>query len=186
MKKLTLRRFSIASALVFSTASLTGCSLNLGDAIGAVVSQFSGADVMFAQMMIEHHEQAVELGTLAATRALSPEVKALAEEIKLEQAPEIAKMKSWLAEAQAPLQMGHSMVMDGMLSGAQMTALTEAAGAKFDELFLAGMIAHHKGAITMAKLVLDSGNEEVAAFASSVIESQTEQIERMQALLDIP
>jgi uncharacterized protein (DUF305 family) len=110
----------------------------------------------------------------------------LAEEIKLEQAPEIAKMKYWLAEAQAPLQMGHSMVMDGMLSGAQMTALTEAAGAKFDELFLAGMIAHHKGAITMAKLVLDSGNEEVAAFASSVIESQTEQIERMQALLDIP
>jgi uncharacterized protein (DUF305 family) len=183
MKKTTLQNFSIASALVFSTASLTGCSLNLGDAIGEVVSKFSGADVMFAQMMIEHHQQAVDMGTLAATRALSPEVKALAEQIKAEQAPEIDQMKSWLAGAGASMHMGHEMVMYGLLGADQMTALTEATGAKFDELFLKGMIAHHQGAITMAKMVTDSGNAEVATLANSVIESQTKQIERMEALL---
>jgi uncharacterized protein (DUF305 family) len=183
MKKLTLRRFSIASALVFSSASLTGCSLDLGDAIGAVVSQFSGGDVMFAQMMIKHHEQAVEMGKLAGDHAASSEVKALAADIVAEQAPEIAQMKAWLTEAGSPLEAVHSMAMDGMLSGAQMTALSAATGEAFDKLFLNGMIAHHKGAITMAKLVVDSGNEEVAKLASAVIDSQTKQIERMEALL---
>ena len=183
MKSRSLRNFSIAAALVFSAGSLTGCSIDLGKVAGEVISQYSGADVMFAQMMIEHHQQAVDMGALAATRALSPEVKALAEQIKAEQAPEIDQMKSWLAEAGASMHMGHEMVMDGLLGADQMTALTEATGAKFDELFLTGMIAHHKGAITMAKLVVDSGNEEVAKLANAIIESQTIQIETMQELL---
>jgi uncharacterized protein (DUF305 family) len=183
MKKTTLRNFSIASALVFSTASLTGCSLNLGDAIGEVVSKFSGADVMFAQMMIKHHEQAIEMGKLAADHASSPEVKALAADIVSEQAPEITEMKSWLSEAGASLEMGHQMAMGGLLSTAQMTALSAATGAAFDKLFLTGMIAHHKGAITMAKLVVDSSNPDTAALASKMIESQTKQIELMEALL---
>jgi uncharacterized protein (DUF305 family) len=183
MKSRSLRNFSIATALVFSAGSLTGCSIDLGNAIGEVVSKYSGADVMFAQMMIEHHQQAVEMGTLAASRALSPEVKALAEQIKAEQAPEIEQMKSWLNDAHASLQMGHEMIMDGLLSADQMTALTDATGAKFDELFLKGMIAHHQGAITMAKVVLDSGNEQVASLARSIIESQTTQLETMKALL---
>lgn len=183
MKKRSLRNLSVASAIVFSTATLTGCSVNLSDVVSGAVSQFSGGDVMFAQMMIEHHEQAIEMGKLAATHALNPEVKSLAEQITKEQAPEIQQMKQWLSEAGAPLQMAHEMVMDGMLDSAQMSALTAAAGAKFDELFLKGMIAHHKGAVTMAKMVADSGNAEVAALAKSVIESQTKQIEIMQELL---
>jgi uncharacterized protein (DUF305 family) len=126
------------------------------------------------------------MGKLAASHAASPDVKALAADIVAEQGPEITQMKFWLSEAGASLEMGHHMAMDGLLSNAQMTALSAATGEAFDKLFLNGMIAHHKGAITMAKLVLDSGNPDVAAFASSVIESQTEQIERMQALLDIP
>jgi uncharacterized protein (DUF305 family) len=81
------------------------------------------------------------------------------------------------------MQMGHEMVMDGLLSADQMTALTDATGAKFDDLFLKGMIAHHQGAITMAKVVVDSGNENVSALAKAIIESQTKQIETMKALL---
>jgi uncharacterized protein (DUF305 family) len=183
MKTTTLRRISIASALVFSTGSVTGCSFNLGDTIGAVVSQFSGADVMFAQMMIKHHEQAIEMGKLAADHASSPEVKALAADIVAEQAPEITEMKSWLTESGSPLEAVHNMAMDGLLSDAQMTALSAATGAAFDKLFLTGMIAHHKGAITMAKLVVDSSNPNAAALAKKIIDSQTEQIAVMEALL---
>jgi uncharacterized protein (DUF305 family) len=183
MKSRSLRNFSIAAALVFSAGSLTGCSFDLGKVAGDVISQYSGADVMFAQMMIEHHQQAVDMGTLAASRAFSPEVKTLAEQIKAEQAPEIAQMKSWLADAGASTQMGHQMVMDGLLSADQMTALTDATGAKFDELFLKGMIAHHQGAITMAKVVVDSGNTNVSALAKAIIDSQTKQIVTMKALL---
>jgi uncharacterized protein (DUF305 family) len=71
-------------------------------------------------MMIVHHQQAVDMGTLAETRASSPEVKSLAAQIKSEQAPEITQMKGWLEAANAPMDMGHDMGMDGMLTDAQM------------------------------------------------------------------
>jgi len=138
---------------------------------------------MFAQMMIQHHEQAIEMGKLAASHAASPEVKALAADIVAEQAPEITQMKSWLTEAGAPLEAVHSMAMDGMLSNAQMAALAAATGEAFDKLFLNGMIAHHKGAITMAKLVVNSSNAEAAELAQTMIDSQTKQIELMESLL---
>lgn len=157
--------------------------MSVSDAIGGVVSQFSGSDVMFAQMMIKHHEQAIEMGKLAASHAASPDVKALAADIVAEQGPEITQMKSWLSEAGASLEMGHHMAMDGLLSSAQMTALSAATGEAFDKLFLNGMIAHHKGAIAMAKLVEDSSNPEAAALAQTIIASQTEQIAVMEALL---
>jgi uncharacterized protein (DUF305 family) len=92
-------------------------------------------------------------------------------------------MKSWLTEAGAPLEAVHSMAMDGMLSNAQMTALAATTGEAFDKLFLNGMIAHHKGAITMAKLVVNSSNAEAAELAQTMIDSQTKQIELMESLL---
>jgi uncharacterized protein (DUF305 family) len=178
-----LRNFSLVTAVVFSTATLTGCSNPLESLVGAVASQFGGTEVMFAQMMIKHHEQAIEMGKLAADHAASPEVKALAADIIAEQGPEISQMKSWLTEAGSPLETAHSMAMDGLLSDGQMTALSAATGEAFDKLFLTGMIAHHKGAITMAKLVVDSSNPEAAALAKTIIDSQTEQIAVMEALL---
>jgi uncharacterized protein (DUF305 family) len=183
MKIKRLRSLSIATALVFSTATLTGCSNPLESLVGVVASQFGGTEVMFAQMMIKHHEQAIEMGKLAADHASNPEVKALAADIVAEQAPEITEMKSWLTESGSPLEAVHSMAMDGLLSDAQMTALSAATGEAFDKLFLTGMIAHHKGAITMAKLVVDSSNPDAAALAKTIIDSQTEQIAVMEALL---
>jgi uncharacterized protein (DUF305 family) len=41
-------------------------------------SGLSRNDVMFLQMMIPHHEQAVEMSTLAETNSTNPEVLALA------------------------------------------------------------------------------------------------------------
>ncbi|MBF8189096.1 DUF305 domain-containing protein [Nonomuraea sp. K274] len=55
-------------------------------------ADFNDADVMFAQMMSMHHEQAVELADLADTRAADKEVKALAEKIKASQEPQIETM----------------------------------------------------------------------------------------------
>ncbi len=191
MKSGRLRTLSIATVFAFSATTLTGCSLDVGSLlegdvtgiVGEVASQFGGTDVMFAQMMIEHHQQAIEMGQLAATRASSPEVKALAAEIVAEQTPEINQLKTWLGDAGASLKAGHEMAMSGMLSGAQMTALTAAAGETFDQLFLKGMIAHHKGAIVMAKMVVNSENPDAAALGKAIIASQTKQIERMEALL---
>lgn len=195
-----MRKIAIATALILTSAALTGCTINLGnsdtdDKSGMMggngmmngnnssSSGFSGADIMFAQMMIPHHQQAVDMGTLAETRALSPEVKALAAKIKAEQAPEITQMKGWLADANASLDMGHEMGMGGMLSDSEMTALAAAKGAAFDKLYLEGMIGHHKGAIHMAQMVVDSNNAEAAALGKAIIDSQTKQITYMESLL---
>ena len=195
-----MKKLAIACALIITSFSLAGCTINFGNSDAddnsammnhngmmngnnASSSVFSGADIMFAQMMIPHHQQAVDMGTLAETRALSPEVKALAAKIKAEQAPEITQMKGWLADANASMDMSHEMGMGGMLSDAQMKELAAAKGAEFDKLFLEGMIAHHQGAIHMAQMVVDSNNAEAAALGKAIIESQTSQIKFMESLL---
>ena len=146
-------------------------------------AKFSSADIMFAQMMIPHHQQAVDMGTLAETRASNPKVRDLASKIKSEQAPEIDQMHRWLKAAGASLDMGHSMVMDGMLTTSQMKALAASSGATFDRLFLEGMIGHHQGAIKMAQKVIDSHNGEASALGHSIVDSQSKQIAVMKQLL---
>lgn len=177
----------LGMAAVFS---LGGCTVNIGsgsmdhsDHMVGENSEFSAADVMFAQMMIPHHQQAVELGEIAQNGEASPKVLALAKEISHDQSHEIEHMQAWLSAAGAGEHMDHDMAMDGMLTEAQLETLKAAKGAEFDRLFLEGMIAHHEGAISMAQSVVDSKNTEVAKLAASIIESQTKQIEQMKAML---
>ena len=180
------RTLAIAIGVSIAPIALAGCAAPTAapaPTASANPSAFTGADIMFAQMMIPHHQQAVDMGTLAETRASSPEVKALAAKIKAEQAPEITQMKGWLKTAGAPLEMGHDMGMGGMLTDAQFDALKNSTGADFDRLFLEGMIAHHKGAIHMAEMVVDSNNAEAAKLGAAIISSQTEQITYMESLL---
>jgi uncharacterized protein (DUF305 family) len=170
---------------------LTGCTINIGSPDSehshGMMSQndslFSSADIMFAQMMIPHHQQAVDMGTLAETRASDSEVKALAAQIKSEQTPEIEQMKSWLDKAGAGMNMGHDMGMGGMLSATEMTSLKAATGKEFDRLYVQGMIGHHEGAIAMANMVIDSSNSEVQALGKAIIDSQTKQIETLKTIL---
>ena len=191
MKSTKMRILAAGSAILVASATLTGCTMNLGwpfmgngNMMGSSpVAKFSGADIMFAQMMIPHHQQAVDMGTLAETRAENPEVKALAATIKAEQAPEIEQMKGWLQAAGASTEMGHDMGMGGMLTAAQMLALKTSTGNAFDRLYVAGMIAHHQGAIQMAKMVIGSANAEANALGEAIVESQTKQIEQLQQLL---
>lgn len=146
-------------------------------------SNFSPSDIMFAQMMIPHHQQAVEMSTLAETRASSAEVKKLAAQIKAEQAPEIAQMTKWLTDSNSPTSMGHDMGMNGMLDDDQMRALEAASGAEFDRLYLQGMIEHHKGAIQMAQMVINSSNAEAKVLGTAIVDSQSKQIQYMESLL---
>ena len=189
MKSRTKQIGSVAAAALIAGLALSGCSMNsaMNNPPAAnsqyAATDFSGYDIMFAQMMIPHHQQAVDMGTLAETRASSPEVKALAAQIKAEQAPEIAQMKTWLTNAGKSMDMGHEMTMDGMLSDAEFTALENSTGPEFDQLYLQGMIGHHEGAIKMAQMVVDSTNLEAKALGDAVISSQTEQIEYMKSLL---
>ncbi|SIN87158.1 DUF305 domain-containing protein [Agromyces cerinus] len=203
----TVRRRGIARTLpgialgVAGLFALAGCAANAGGATGgghdghstteteteAPAGAGTAADVMFAQMMIPHHEQALEMsGIVLAKAGLDPEVAALAEEIEAAQGPEIAQLEAWLDEWDAPREMpggGHGM--SGMLTGDELAALEAADAATASQLFLEQMIEHHEGAVEMAEEQLASGSHEGAIeMAEAIVATQTAEIERMQALLE--
>ncbi|MER7416655.1 DUF305 domain-containing protein [Micromonospora peucetia] len=199
------RRAALAGAALTAALALTACggdghsSPEMGhgtpgtggpSATATGAAAFGDADAMFAQMMIPHHRQAVEMADLAATRAADPEVKRLAEEIKAAQAPEIATMSGWLAAWGRPVpspgaempHMDHGM--PGMMSDADMTKLAAASGREFDRQFLTMMIAHHEGAVTMARDEIARGvNAEAKALAGQIVSSQQAEIDTMRKIL---
>lgn len=163
-----------------------------GQSSAAALPAGTEADVTFAQLMIPHHQQAVQMADLALAQATTPEVKALAQRIKDAQGPEITMMSGWLQGWGAPMAMASDMAgMDmggqtasGMMTDKDMTDLANAQGADFDRMWLTMMIAHHKGAITMAQDVkASSSTPEVTSLADAIISGQTKEIDYMNTLL---
>lgn len=154
----------------------------------SAIGSFNEADVAFAQAMIPHHQQAVRMALLAPERAADAEVRALAEQIRAAQDPEIATMTGWLRTWQRPTAMpGHEtghQGMPGMMSDAQLAALTAASGRDFDRMFSELMIAHHEGAVTMAQQELANGaNPAAKELAQQIVTAQQAEIATMKALL---
>lgn len=147
----------------------------------------NAADAMFAQMMIPHHEQAVEMSDIVLAKSgLEPRVAKLAEQIKAAQAPEIATQRGWLKAWGQPSMMaaGSGHGMDGMMTADDLAKLRAAAAPEAAKLFLSQMIAHHEGAVSMAQAELSSGsNAEAVAMARSIVDSQTTEIDGMKTLL---
>jgi uncharacterized protein (DUF305 family) len=81
----------------------------------------------------------------------------------------------------------HHHLMPGMLTPAQMDALKKAKGAEFDQLFLRGMIQHHKGALTMVKDLFETSgagqDAELFNFATDIDSGQRAEIKIMQTML---
>ncbi|OMC33555.1 DUF305 domain-containing protein [Mycobacterium sp. GA-1841] len=147
------------------------------------------ADVMFAQHMIPHHQQAVEMSdVLLAKPDIDAQVRDLATQIKNAQAPEIAQMQGWLTQwgnpPMPPMDHGDMAHMQGMVSEADMTALREAQGVEAAKLFLTHMIAHHEGAITMAEDEIRDGKDPAAVeLAHTIVSTQQQEIDSMHQKL---
>ncbi|MFJ5226347.1 DUF305 domain-containing protein [Streptomyces sp. NPDC088400] len=145
----------------------------------------NSADFSYAQMMIVHHGQALDMTGLVEKRAGSDQVKRLAARIAAAQKPEIGAMEAWLKNnGGAKKQRGHDHgTMPGMATEAQLTQLGAAKGKAFDQLFLTLMITHHQGAITMATEALSEGNNvQVEEMANDVISQQTSEMNRMRSM----
>ena len=150
-------------------------------------------DVGFVKDMLPHHSQAVEMADMALSRDTTPQVKALARQIKNAQAPEINAMGGWLTgwgekipatHSMGSMSMGGMSGGTGMMDAQQMTSLDKATGAVFAKMWLTDMTEHHTGAITMARTEQTSGrNPDAKQLASSIIASQTAEITRMKELL---
>ena len=194
------RRISVATAALVTAAILTACSTGSDDSMPSMdaggtsmssdmaTGSVQEDDVMFAQMMIPHHEQAVEMADMALDpdASSSVEVRELAVDVKATQDPEIETMRGWLDAWGAPQEPSGGMDHDsGMMSQGDMGALASAEGAEFDRMWLTMMIEHHEGAITMAQDVLaTTQDQEVKALAEAIITAQEAEIATMQALLE--
>jgi uncharacterized protein (DUF305 family) len=197
-----IRRLAVASAALALAGALAACGSDDSPAADTAPAAettspaasdvvLNAADVEFAQGMIAHHEQAIEMSEIALDPNVgaSAEVVDLATRIQAAQDPEVELMTGWLEAAGAPLTMdmsdGHDMSsMDGMMSADEMDALAAATGTEFDRMWLEMMIAHHEGAISQSETVKASGsNADVLALADEIIVAQQAEIAEMQALL---
>ena len=154
---------------------LTGCAASTQSN-----SEYSSDDIAFAEMMIPHHEQAIEMSEIAFLNTTNPDVLKLAQEIKDAQSPEIELMMSWTG-VKTSTHAGH--MMDGMLSQSELSDLRKEKDKEFDRLFLEGMIKHHEGAIEMAQDVAASKNKDVADLSAAIISAQELEISKMKELL---
>jgi uncharacterized protein (DUF305 family) len=176
----------LAAIAALTMLLASGCSGVNKDASPDNGSPHNEADVAFSEMMIPHHQQAVEMAKLAETRAENQDVKDLATAIEAAQDPEIQTMQGWLkswGEDGMSHEMGHDE-MPGMVDDKTMGELGKATGAEFDRLFLTSMIAHHEGAIAMAESEKSDGVHKGALrLADAIIKTQAAEIKRMRGML---
>jgi uncharacterized protein (DUF305 family) len=142
-------------------------------------------DLQFIDTMSMHHQAAISMAELAGTRAEHPELKDLAKAIIAAQQKEIGDMGAWRGKWFAGAAPAMNMDMSGMtgsMKGMDTDKLSSLSGNAFDLEFIAQMIPHHEGAVTMAKEALQkSQKNEIKALANAIIKSQSEEITKMQA-----
>ena len=186
---------ALALVAVLALSACGGASVgSSGSSSSAAV--FNDADVTFVQSMVPHHTQAVTMAKMAASHANSPAVKDLATKIDAAQGPEIDTMTGWLKawgknsttgsngmDGMGGMTQGSS-AMPGMMGDDQMRSLDAANGAAFDQMFLTMMMAHHQGAIEMAKTEQANGkNADAVALAKKIEADQTAELAQMKDLL---
>ncbi|WNB86156.1 DUF305 domain-containing protein [Cellulomonas sp. ATA003] len=200
----TRRRLAATTAALALVATLAACSTDEPAAapsaapessstdVAEEATEHNAADVEFAQMMIVHHEGALEMAELAVERASTEEVRALAERIAAAQGPEIELMSGWLEEwdEELPAEAQHGgmdhggMDMDGMDQEAAMATLAELEGVEFDRTFLELMVAHHRGAMEMAQTHIGEGEDpDALALARTIRDDQNTEVTEMESML---
>ncbi|MGW5381649.1 DUF305 domain-containing protein [Nocardia sp. NPDC003963] len=197
-----------AFAILAAAVVLTGCSDDNADtspatdtvttspvasatATAPAAGEHNQADIRFAEEMIPHHRQAVEMAALVPSHSSDPAVIDLAARIQAAQDPEIATMSGWLqAWGVATPEAGDHSGMDhgsmpGMMTGEEMAQLEAARGPEFDRMWLTMMIAHHEGAVRMAETELVEGvDPDAVALAQQIIDTQQAEIQQMQSMLN--
>jgi uncharacterized protein (DUF305 family) len=165
-----------------------GTAAQLESSTAPSSTQHNAADIMFAQMMIPHHSQAVEMANKEVINGKNAQLTVLAKKIMAAQEPEIVQMNGMLTRwGVAPAgHQGHGSMtsMPGMMSDADMVKFQKATGAAVDRMFASMMIAHHQGAIVMANTEMASGvNTAAKTLAKSIVAAQTAEITQLKQLL---
>ncbi|GAA3542607.1 DUF305 domain-containing protein [Amycolatopsis ultiminotia] len=166
---------------------------------GEQEAEHNAADVTFAEGMIPHHRQAVEMSSDVPAHTANPQVRSLAEQIGRAQQPEIDQLTRWLTDwAAAPSgnpvtgndDPGHRGMDHGDPGGNGMSGMVDTAGldrlrdGAFDRRWLELMVRHHTGAVGMARTELAQGRDAGAkAMARRIVDTQQAEIATMRGML---
>ncbi|MDE4454535.1 CopM family metallochaperone [Psychrobacter sp. DAB_AL62B] len=147
---------------------------------------YNDPDTAFAKSMLGHHRGAIDMAKIELKYGNNDEMLKLAEDIINLQQLEIDIMNKWLAshpDAPKPkpnteaMQQAYARSMD-ILSGDMVLGIADPDP---DMAFARGMLAHHIGAVDMAKVQLKYGtDEEMRQLAQDIIDAQQPEIEVMQ------
>lgn len=161
-----------------------GMMMNLGPAS-------ANYDLYFIDMMIPHHQGAIEMAKEVLAKSKRSELKKLATDIIQAQNKEIKEMQEWRKTwypkvGNKPMfyhaQMGHGMAMTAAdMKNMMMMGDLGKADANFDLRFLDAMIPHHEGALMMAKdAAQKSKRPEMKALSQAILTSQQAEINQMK------
>jgi len=146
-------------------------------------------DVVFAQEMVMHHSQAIELGrNLLGHDGLDERIEASARFIVKDQRNEIGIMDAWLEawqESASEHGTHDSAGMPGMLPQSRVDEIATLPSRASQIAFLVAMIEHHEGAITMSQDYLPvQGNTFTRSSAQHIITEQQTEIQYMENVID--
>lgn len=128
--------------------------------------------------MIPHHEEAVQSSQYVLSRTSDPELKTFLQGVIDVQSKEIAQMKSWHKEWFNKEYVANSNYKT------MMGDLTKSSGKELEKKYIEGMIAHHKGAIQMAKDILPlTSRDEVKSMANEIVTVQEKEVSMLNGWL---
>ncbi|MCX6508034.1 MAG: DUF305 domain-containing protein [Actinobacteria bacterium] len=145
----------------------------------------NSTDVMFVQMMIPHHQQAIEMADmdLNPSRHASEELRNLAIEMKAVQTKEVATLTQLLQQWGEPISMHHHEDMqDGMLSSDELSVLSKKQGPTFDQSWARAMIAHHRGALSMVRAFDTGASLEIQKLNRDIVQAQGQEITLLEQI----
>lgn len=161
--------------------SMVGDSMMRGDEVMKMdMAAMVTSEQNFISGMIPHHQEAVDSSNSLLKTTQNPKLKMLMNSIVSGQTSEISQMKQWYKSWYGKDWTDDNTYMKMMRNSANMDQkMTE-------KRWLQDMIAHHQGAVDMAKKVLTiSGiRPETKAFAQNIITDQAREIAQMQSWLD--
>lgn len=197
-------RFSVIAMALVVAILVAGCGMGSMPGMSAKAAPF---DQQFIDMMVPHHEGALEMARIAEQRSQRPEIRQMASDILRTQASEIEQMKGWrkawfgsdqtppmskmpmVEGMQMPATGGHSG-MTGTGSGASSSQTMDmAAGVKklreapepFDRAFVDAMILHHQDAIEAGKAAATRAQrEEIKTLAREIVDGQQREVDALR------
>lgn len=144
-------------------------------------------DKTFISEMISHHNGAIKMAELAATRAKHQELKETAANIVTSQSKEVAQLTTWQKQwgyPASPAEESHSHEMiGGIMSGMDMSvgSLERLSGDEFDKMFIMAMTDHHQQAVDMARpAAKNAKHQELKSAAEAIISAQSAEIDQMK------